>query len=56
MKWACDQDPERLERFASRYPTVRFTTEYCDVLEDPEVDAVLIATPVGTHFELARRA
>lgn len=56
VKWACDQDPERLERFGRRYPTVRFTTEYREVLEDPEVDGVLIATPVGTHVELGRQS
>ena len=56
VKWGCDQDPERLERLGRRYPTVCFTTEYAEVLEDPEVDAVLIATPVGTHVELARQS
>lgn len=56
VKWACDRDPERLERFGHRYPAVRFTTEYREVLEDPEVDGVLIATPVGTHVELGRQS
>jgi predicted dehydrogenase len=56
VKWGCDQDPDRLDRFGRRYPNVSFTTEYADVLEDPEVDAVLIATPVGTHVELARQS
>ncbi len=56
VKWACDRDPDRLERYRRRYPAVRFTTELGQVLEDPEVDAVLIATPIGTHYELGRQA
>lgn len=56
VRWACDLDSSRLERFGRRYPSVRLTQRIDDVLEDPAVDAVLIATPVLTHFELARRA
>ena len=36
-----------------RYPAVAATTEFGDLLEDPELDAILIATPVGTHAALA---
>jgi len=53
---ACDRDAERLERVAQRYPAITPTTSVDDVLEDPEVDAVLIATPVFTHFDLAARS
>ncbi len=56
VKWACDLDHDRLARYRQRYPTVSFTTEFGEVLEDPDVDGVLIATPVGTHYELGRRA
>jgi predicted dehydrogenase len=56
LRWICDQDPERLERPARRYPSLRATTNLDDVLEDPEVDAVLFATPVFTHFRLAQRS
>ena len=56
VRWACDRDPERLERFGRRHPAVNFTAEFREVLEDPEVDGVLIATPVGTHVELARQS
>jgi len=52
----CDRDESRLARVHDRYPSVRTTTEYADLLDDPSVDAVIIATPVSTHFELARRA
>jgi predicted dehydrogenase len=53
VKWICDRDRERLVRFHRRYPAIHPTTRVDDVLEDPEVQAVVIATPVFTHFELA---
>jgi len=49
----CDQRPEALEQIARRYPSVRATTQFAEVLEDPSVEAVVIATPIGTHFDLA---
>jgi predicted dehydrogenase len=53
---ACDLREDRLEAIARRYPAVRTTTSYDDVLEDDSIDAVLIATPVSTHQPLAARA
>ena len=55
-KWVCDVSPERLEKAAARYPAVRRTTRFEDVIGDPEVDAVLIATPISSHHELTMRA
>lgn len=52
IRWLCDTDAERIERSRRRYPLARSTRQVEDVLEDPEVDAVVIATPVCTHFEL----
>jgi predicted dehydrogenase len=52
----CDLRPDALAAIQRRYPAVRTTTDYEAVLQDPEVDAVAIATPVSTHFELAARA
>ena len=52
----CDLEPERLERIARRYPGVRRTTSFADLLGDPRVEAVAIATSVATHFDLARAA
>jgi predicted dehydrogenase len=53
VKWLCDRDPQRLARFARRYPATRPTTRVELLLDDPATDAVVIATPVSTHFELA---
>lgn len=52
----CDLRPEALEPIGRRYPAVRLTTRYRDVLLDPTIEAVAIATPVGTHHGLARAA
>ncbi len=52
----CDRSAERLTPIAHRYPPVRTTQRYEDVLAASDVDAVLLATPVGSHFELARQA
>ena len=40
----------------ARYPAFEPPTRLRDLLEDPTVDAVVIATPVSTHFELAMAA
>ena len=47
-----DLDTARLAQVTRRYPTIRTTTSIGDVLADPSVHAVAIATPVSTHFEL----
>jgi predicted dehydrogenase len=51
----CDLDPGRLSRIARLYPAVRLFSKASDLLES-EVEAVLIATPIATHYELARQA
>lgn len=51
----CDLDMSRLERVARLYPGVRRFDD-ADELLDSDVEAVFIATPIGTHYELARRA
>jgi predicted dehydrogenase len=54
--WACDLREEALATLASRYPGVPRTTSFDEVLGDPAVEGVLIATPVSTHYELALAA
>ena len=56
LAWLCDLDEERRAAFAARYPTAKTTDRFEDLLEDPELDAVVVATPVVTHHELAREA
>ncbi|MGZ4358042.1 MAG: Gfo/Idh/MocA family protein [Gaiellaceae bacterium] len=56
VAWACDLRPEALAALARRYPGVPRTSRLEDVLDDPEVDAVVVATPVSTHHKLALAA
>jgi predicted dehydrogenase len=56
VRWICDIDPSRLESVARRYPGARTTSRFQDLLDDAELDAVVIATPVFTHVELATRS
>jgi predicted dehydrogenase len=54
--YCCDLDKTKLERARRRYPSVDITTDAKAVINDPAVEAVIIATPVGTHFDLASAA
>ena len=56
LTWLCDVSPELRERFGARYPHARVTASLEEMLADPELDAVAIATPVPTHYPLARQA
>ena len=51
-----DLRADRLTLLNSRYPTVKTTQNCLDLIEDPSIDAVAIATPVSTHYDLAFRA
>ena len=55
LTWCCDQSDELRERLASTLPNARFTATIDDLLADAELDAVVLATPVPTHAELALR-
>jgi predicted dehydrogenase len=54
LAWICDQDERRLSSLAARYPDARATTRFEELLDDPGLDAVVLATPAITHFELTR--
>ena len=56
LTWACDLRPELLEVHEKRYPGVRTTTDFQEVLADEAIDAVAIATTVSTHHALASAA
>ena len=55
LAWCCDGSEAARERWAPSFPGARFTAELDDLLADPELDAVVLATPVPTHGSLAER-
>ena len=52
----CDLRPDRLNLVRQRYSSIETTTDYRDLLHDPSIDAIVIATPVSTHFDFAIQA
>ena len=51
-----DLQQQRLAPIQKRYPSVRVTTDHREVLADPKIDAVAIATPISTHRALCEQA
>ena len=56
LRWLCDLSPDLLAAAAKAHPQARTTADFEELLADPELDAVVIATPVVTHYELAKQA
>jgi predicted dehydrogenase len=52
----CDAQADRLERVGRQYAGARLTGDFDSVLADEAIDAIVLATPVATHFDLAKRA
>ncbi|HEY8173546.1 MAG TPA: Gfo/Idh/MocA family oxidoreductase, partial [Dehalococcoidia bacterium] len=53
---ACDMSDARLEAISRRHPSLTPTNSYDDLLDDPTIHAIAIATPVHSHYSLAKRA
>ncbi|HRX05775.1 MAG TPA: Gfo/Idh/MocA family oxidoreductase [Kiritimatiellia bacterium] len=56
VKAVSDLRADRLKQVAGRYPAVKTTADHRELLADPGVDAVAIATPVSSHYDLALQA
>ena len=56
LEWLCDLDVQRAQAVLGPSSTIRATSSYDEVLADPAVAAVAIATPAATHFDLVRAA
>ena len=52
LAWICDQDPEQLALFNGRYPKAMPTKSFDEMVADDALDAVVISTPVPTHYDL----
>jgi predicted dehydrogenase len=55
LAWCCDPAEEARARVAPMFPSARFTGALDELLSDPELDAIALATPVPSHAELALR-
>ncbi len=53
LAWLCDASEQARARLAPMFPSARTSGELSDLLDDPDLDAVALATPVPTHAELA---
>jgi predicted dehydrogenase len=56
LAMVCDADPRRLALAQKRFPALSCAADFDEALRNPDVNAVAIATPVHTHYELAKRA
>src|SRR3954449_7471909 len=55
LAWICDARPEMLERWAAQFPTARRATTLEEMLGDPDLDAVCVATHVPSHAPVAKQ-
>ena len=56
LRWLCDGKDDLRAEFAERYPDATVTGDFDEMLAADDVDAVVIATPVPTHYPLAKAA
>lgn len=56
LKIVCDQDRAALDRLRLLYPQLAFSLDWQEVLHSPEIEAVVIATPTASHYEIALEA
>lgn len=56
IRMVCDLDAERVKKVSKLYPSVKLTTDIDEIINSDEIDALSIATPVSTHYELAMKA
>ena len=55
LAWCCDSSEERRNQLSALHRSARLTSDIADLLSDPELDAIVLATPVPTHAELTTR-
>ncbi len=53
LAWLCDASADARAKLQSSFPQARATPDIAELLDDPELDAIVLATPVPTHAELA---
>ncbi len=56
VETVCDIDVKRLEHMERLYGNIKTTTNYDDLVDNKDIDAIFIVTPVRFHFEMARKS
>ena len=55
VRVAVDLDPKRLQRIRELFPAVECSSEVDQVLSNPGIQAVVVATPLQTHYSLVKQ-
>ena len=56
VKYVCDKQPSVLQKVKKQYPGIQTLTDFSEILRDSEVDAIILATPASTHYELVKKS
>jgi predicted dehydrogenase len=56
VEMVCDMNQQALKKVRKIYPGIKVTSDFNELIKDPDIDVVAIATPVFTHYELAKKA
>ena len=56
LRYLCDLDQGKLDNISQQYPGVRVSNSFEQLIKDPELDAVVIATTAPSHYRLAKSA
>lgn len=56
IKWLCDINASKLNNLKNNYTGSSSTMDYSDIIKDSKTDAVVIATPLHTHYDIAKKA
>lgn len=54
LLWCADLSEENLRKIKEKYPAVKTTTDYQEIITDPDVDAILVVTPVNSHHKITK--
>jgi predicted dehydrogenase len=52
----CDAEEKQLKKFAPLYPQAKITTKYDEILNNPEIEAIVLSVPAPLHYQLAKQA
>ncbi len=56
VKKCCDIDAQQLEKITRKYPLIELTQDYNELVNDPDIEAIVITTSASTHYQLTKKA